>query len=132
MKISYLLITIFFLLGILNISGCESQSQSMIEKGYPPEYAQGYEDGCHSGKRAGGSLFDQFTKDVRRFEQDSEYSKGWNDGFRQCKSEQDAMEQQIQTNTQQQQLAEEKRHNEKMEEKNLLKGVDTSGLENLK
>ena len=66
----------------------------MIKEGYPLSYAEGFDDGCHSGNKAGGSLFDQFKKDTRRFEQDSQYAQGWSDGFRQCESQQEATQRQ--------------------------------------
>ncbi len=107
----------------------------MIRQGYPPSYADGFEDGCHSGKKAGGNMFDQFKKDVRRFQKDLQYAQGWSDGFRQCEAQQEAMERQMRTNIEQQRLMEEKRHNKKEEkrkkEQDILKGIDTSGLEGL-
>lgn len=56
---------------LLLLSGCATQKETMIKEGYPLSYAEGFDDGCHSGNKAGGSLFDQFKKDTRRFEQDS-------------------------------------------------------------
>ena len=64
MKISrqWLIISIVF--ALFAISGCMSQKEIMVSQGYPLSYAEGFEDGCHSGKKAGGSMFDQFKKDV--------------------------------------------------------------------
>ena len=80
---------------LLLLSGCASQKETMVKEGYPLSYAEGFDDGCHSGRKAGGSLFDQFKKDVRRFESDSQYAQGWSDGFRQCESEQEALQRQM-------------------------------------
>jgi hypothetical protein len=117
-------------------SGCASQKENMIKQGYPLAYADGFDDGCHSGKKAGGSMFDQFKKDVRRFEKDSQYTQGWSDGFRQCETEQEALQRQMRIGIEQQRLLEEKKHNDREEKRHLeteaLKGIDTRGLENLK
>ena len=66
----------------------------MIKQGYPLSYADGFDDGCHSGNQAGGSLFDEFKKDVRRFDNDKDYAQGWSDGFRQCETKQEAIQRQ--------------------------------------
>jgi hypothetical protein len=117
--------------GVIAMSGCVSQKDSMIEQGYPLPYADGFDDGCHSGNKAGGSLFDQFKKDVTRFNSDTQYSQGWSDGFRQCETEQEAIQRQARIGIEQGKLNEQKNHNHKTEN-NYLKGIDTSGLENLK
>ncbi len=113
--------------GLLFLGACVSERETMIKQGYPPAYADGYEDGCHSGAAAGGSILDQFKKDIRRFSTDSDYAQGWNDGFKQCKAKQEAMQKQYNSNIEQQRLQEEKRH-DKWEEKHnsgadALKGV---------
>ncbi len=79
-------------------------------------------------------MFDQFKKDVRRFASDTQYSQGWSDGFRQCETEQEALQRQVRIGIEQQKLneqKEQKEHNNKTEN-DYLKGIDTSGLENLK
>lgn len=81
-------------------------------------------------------MFDQFKKDVRRFEGDSQYGQGWSDGFRQCETEQEALQRQIRMSIEQQRLTEERKHNKWEEERHLerevLKGTDTNLLNNLK
>jgi len=135
LKHNYLIATAT-LCSILALSGCVSQKDSMVKQGYPLAYADGFDDGCHSGKKAGGSLFDQFKKDVNRFQKDTQYSQGWSDGFRQCETEEESLQRQVRMNIEQQRLMEEKKHNDWDEQRHLeseaLKGVDTSGLENLK
>ena len=70
---------------LLLLSGCATQKETMIKEGYPLAYAEGFDDGCHSGRKAGGNMFEQFKKDVRRFDKDSQYAQGWSDGFRQTR-----------------------------------------------
>ncbi len=71
----------------LAFSGCASTAESMRAQGYGPDYSQGYGDGCDSGKKAGGSILDQFKKNVDMYDYNHKYREGWDDGFRQCKSE---------------------------------------------
>ena len=52
---------------LLLLSGCATQQETMLKEGYPLSYVEGFDDGCHSGNKAGGSLFDDFKKDVTRF-----------------------------------------------------------------
>ncbi len=107
----------------------------MIKQGYPLSYADGFDDGCHSGNKAGGSMFDQFKKDIRRFEGDAQYAQGWSDGFRQCETEQEALQRQIRMGMEQQRLMEERKHNKWEEQRHLerevMKRIDTRGLDNL-
>ncbi len=136
MKKVHQLLIISAICSIIALSGCVTQKESMVKQGYPLAYADGFDDGCHSGKKAGGNMFDQFKKDVTRFQQDSQYAQGWSDGFRQCETEQEALERQIRMGMEQQRLMEEKKHNDWEEQRHLekeaLKGVDTRGLEKLK
>ncbi|MCK5664030.1 MAG: hypothetical protein KAI17_11115 [Thiotrichaceae bacterium] len=121
---------------IVTISGCASQADILREQGQPVAYVDGFDDGCHSGKKAGGSMFDQFKKDVRRFERDEEYGTGWSDGFRQCETEQEAIMRQTRMSMQYQQYSEQRRHDEVMESQHfnedMFKGIDTRGLNNFK
>ncbi len=136
MKKVHQLLIITAICSVIALFGCVTQKESMVKQGYPLAYADGFDDGCHSGKKAGGSMFDQFKKDVTRFQQDSQYAQGWSDGFRQCETEQEAMQRQIRMGMEQQRLMEEKKHNDWEEqrhlEKEVMKGVDTRGLEKLK
>jgi len=124
------------MLTALALSGCVSQKESMIKQGYPLAYADGFDDGCHSGNKAGGSMFEEFKKDVKRFGKDSEYAQGWSDGFRQCESEQEALQREIRMSIEHQRLMEEKKRNSWEEQRHLerevMKGIDTDALKNLK
>ena len=130
------LMLILIFSSLFMFGGCVSQRDTMVQQGYPLSYADGFDDGCHSGKKAGGSMFDQFKKDVRRFQTDKQYAQGWSDGFRQCETEQEALDRQIRMGMEQQRLLEEKKHNDWQEQRHLerevMKGIDTRGLENLK
>ena len=121
---------------LILLSGCVTQKETMIKQGYPLSYAEGFDDGCHSGNKAGGSLFDQFKKDVRRFESDTKYAQGWSDGFRQCESQQESIQRQTRMAIEQQKLSEQKKQNDLQEQYHLeseaLKGVDTSNFKYLK
>jgi len=124
------------LVAAIAVAGCLSTHDSMVRDGYPLAYADGFDDGCHSGHKAGGSLFDQFRKDVRRMNADTQYAQGWSDGFRQCESEEEAAQRQARMSIEQQKLIEARKRNEQAErrhlEKQALKGIDTRGLQNLK
>lgn len=136
MKTTHFVLLLLVAGTLLLLSGCVSQRDSMIQQGYPMSYVDGFDDGCHSGKKAGGQMFEQFKKDVKRFETDSQYAQGWSDAFRQCETEQEALERQMRMSIEQQKLMEQKKHNQWEEQRHLeneaLKGIDTSGLNNLK
>ncbi|GEM_PF-363495 len=121
---------------VVILPGCMSEADLLRQQGQPPAYVNGFDDGCHSGKKAGGSWFDQFKKDVNRFGKDKLYSQGWTDGFRQCETEEEAMLRNQRMALEYQKYSEQQRHNKAMESehfnKEILKGVDTRGLENLK
>ncbi|WP_456373517.1 hypothetical protein [Thiolapillus sp.] len=120
-------------LATLPLLACVDQTETMVRQGYPLAYAEGFQDGCHSGKKAGGSMFDQFRKDIQRFDTDHKYAQGWSDGFRQCESEQEALERQTRMYTEQQRLYEQQKHDRREEKHYLqtevLKGVDGKALE---
>ena len=70
----------------LLLSGCETTHEQMINQGYPPAYADGFQDGCSSGRQAAGLMVGGFRKDVPRYLHERQYESGWDDGFRQCLS----------------------------------------------
>ncbi|ACJ27486.1 Conserved hypothetical protein [Shewanella piezotolerans WP3] len=120
---------------VFMLSGCVSQHDLMVEKGFPLPYADGFDDGCHSGNKAGGSSFDEFKKDVNRFNNDKQYAQGWSDGFRQCETEQEAAQRQTRMLIEQQQLQEQKKANDinqqRALEREVMKGIDTDALKSL-
>lgn len=129
------MILIIMAFGLLTLTGCADQKQTMIDKGYPMAYVEGFDDGCHSGKKAGGNMFEEFKKDVDRFESDRQYSQGWSDAFRQCETEQESLDRQIRMSIEQQQLSEARKNNELQKryhlESQVFKDVDTSSLKTL-
>jgi hypothetical protein len=80
-------VTLAALAVTLALAGCVSVRETMIERGFPPAYADGYADGCSSGDEAAGGLFYDTRKDTTRYSTDRQYAQGWDSGFRQCKSE---------------------------------------------
>jgi hypothetical protein len=42
----------------------------LIAKGYPPAFADGFDDGCVSGRQAAGSISGEFRKNVPRYLKD--------------------------------------------------------------
>jgi len=67
---------IIFLVGCLT-----SPREGFIKAGYDPNYADGYEQGWFSGHVAAGYPYCSFQKNTHRYENDSQYKQGWNDGF---------------------------------------------------
>ncbi len=72
---------------LLLLAGCASEGQRLMQEGASPEYAQGFDDGCASGKKSAGDMFSQFHKNVRAYQQNSDYRQGWNDGHEECEEE---------------------------------------------
>ena len=90
------ILTISLLIALTgSFTGCASTAENMQAQGYGPIYSQGYGDGCDSGKKAGGSMFDQFKKNVNQYDSQYKYREGWDDGYRQCKSEEIQLERSI-------------------------------------
>ncbi|MGV2465744.1 UNVERIFIED_CONTAM: hypothetical protein QO022_45345, partial [Pseudomonas aeruginosa] len=80
------LVLALILLTATLLGGCESTHQYLLAKGYPPAYADGFDDGCGSGRQAAGSISGEFRKDVPRYLREAIYASGWGDGFEQCRS----------------------------------------------
>ena len=91
MKQNRLLIASAALAALFVLGGCSSTSETMMQQGYSPDYSHGYEDGCKSGRKAGGSMIDQFSKNVRLYDNDYKYREGWDDGFRVCRGQEKEM-----------------------------------------
>jgi hypothetical protein len=78
--------------GAAAVVGCTSVQESLVQRGYPPAYAEGYEHGCASGKAAGGGLFAEAQKDESRYGAgEGEYAQGWDAGYAKCLSDTRAM-----------------------------------------
>jgi len=70
---------------VVALAGCQSTHEQMVNQGYPPGYADGFKDGCGSGREAAG-VNGFFRKDVPRYLNEKVYATGWDDGFRQCQA----------------------------------------------
>ena len=73
------------------LAACGSVEDALIERGLPPAYAEGYADGCASGKEVAGGLFAKARKDASRYDTNSQYAQGWNEGFEECRRDTAAM-----------------------------------------
>lgn len=71
---------------VVVMAGCQSTHEQLIAEGYPPAFADGFQDGCGSGRGAAGAN-GLYKKDVPRYLKDKVYAEGWGDGFRQCQGE---------------------------------------------
>ena len=80
-------ITLAALVTILALAACASVRETMIERGFPPAYADGYADGCSSGNEAAGGLFYETRKDMTRYGADRQYTQGWDKGFQRCRDQ---------------------------------------------
>jgi hypothetical protein len=69
----------------LALAACTSTRDALIERGFDPAYAEGYDDGCSSGNDAAGGFFAETRKDRGRYGNDSQYSQGWDAGFAKCR-----------------------------------------------
>lgn len=81
----------------LNLFACATQqldwyAEQLAHQGRPAEYIDGYVEGCDSGYHAADVPYHRFTKDLERFQSDQLYRDGWNDGFNNCKKEQESVE----------------------------------------
>ena len=68
------------------LAGCQTTHQDLLAKGYPPAFADGFDEGCSSGRQAAGVITGEFKKNVPRYLNDPIYAQGWDDGFRQCQA----------------------------------------------
>lgn len=85
---------ICMLLLFASLVGCETTHQTLIAQGYPPAYADGFDDGCGSGRQAAGAITGEFRKNVPRYLADQRYAAGWGDGFQQCQAQYSSQERQ--------------------------------------
>jgi len=106
--------------GMMIFAGCASQKEVMMQEGHSSAYAEGFDDGCHSGKKAGGNMFESFKKDENRFARHSKYTQGWSDGFRECENEQEALDRQIRMGMEQQRINNEREHYKHADEYHLM------------
>ena len=77
---------------LIALAGCQTTHEQMLAQGYPPAFADGFRDGCSSGRQAAGVMTGEFKKDVPRYLNDANYAEGWSDGFRQCEAMRESQE----------------------------------------
>ena len=68
--------TLAALIMLVTLAACVSERDALIEQGFAPAYAEGYDDGCASGSTAAGGLFDEPRKDAERYATDTQYTHG--------------------------------------------------------
>lgn len=66
--------------------GCGTTRDYLVHQGYPPAFADGFQDGCNSGHQAAGAISGTYHKNVPRYLADAQYATGWGDGFEQCQA----------------------------------------------
>lgn len=74
------------------LTGCATLREQMTAAGYDPSYIDGYEHGHSSGYVAAGHPWYSFQKDTYRFDSDSQYRQGWNDGFQVAKGQYESIQ----------------------------------------
>jgi hypothetical protein len=80
------------LMALTVLAACASIEDTLIARGYPPAYAEGYDDGCASGKAAAGGLFATAQEDQSRYQDSaSQYVRGWDAGYQKCLADTRAM-----------------------------------------
>jgi hypothetical protein len=83
--------TLAALIMLVTLAACVSERDALIEQGFAPAYAEGYDDGCASGSAAAGGLFAEPRKDAGRYATDTQYTQGWDAGFAKCQRDTAAM-----------------------------------------
>ncbi|MET1078589.1 MAG: hypothetical protein ABWY06_11290 [Pseudomonas sp.] len=68
------------------LSGCQSTRETLLGQGYPPAFAEGFQDGCQSGQQAAGAISGGYRKNVPLYLSSAQYAEGWGDGFQQCQA----------------------------------------------
>ncbi len=119
----------------LSISGhCLSQNDPLLNHGSTLSYADGFDDGCYSGKKAGSNQFGKFQKDRGRFTGDTYYSQGWSDGFRQCETKLESIQRETRMAMEQQRLRQQNHAGQQQRhlEREVIFGADSDSLQSLK
>jgi hypothetical protein len=73
---------------VVQLSGCATPGGTSDAGNRTPAYADGYKDGCASGRVSQGSMFDFERRNTSRFDSDKQYAQGWTDAFQKCAYEQ--------------------------------------------
>jgi hypothetical protein len=75
------------------LAACTSTTDALLQRGFSPAYADGYEQGCASGKAAAdsGGPAAAPTDDRRYQAGEGEYAEGWDAGFGTCQRDRQIM-----------------------------------------
>jgi hypothetical protein len=102
------ILLIFTCVGVAALlTSCATEGQRLMNEGASPAYAQGFDDGCSSGKKSAGDMFSQFHKNVQEFQHNQDYRQGWNDGHEECRNEWLSMNRQQRLSIEEQRAADE-------------------------
>lgn len=76
--------TLAALAALSALAGCAAPATSdkpgVNLSGFPPEFREGYSDGCNSARSLVAT-----KKDEKRMKSDPQYAAGWRDGYDMCK-----------------------------------------------
>ena len=72
---------------VVGVRACGNANEPPLGEDQPPAYADGYRDGCETGRKAGGDPFSVFIKNTQRYEVEAPYQRGWDDGFNACEAQ---------------------------------------------
>lgn len=76
------------LLLAIPLASCKPVQMYFIPREGPPDYVEGYDDGCDSGISSGGSIIQRFFYVYKRNPEKLDnalYKAGWNDGWGYCR-----------------------------------------------
>ncbi len=73
---------------LIGTSACKPIQMYMIDRKGPPDYVQGFDDGCDSGVASSGSIlqrvFSPYRRDPEKID-NSLYKTGWSEGYNYCR-----------------------------------------------
>ncbi len=130
------LIKVLIFVTLLTLTACGTTDSALMDQGKSDSYIIGFHDGRHSGMSEEGNRYEHYIKDENRFTNDIDYKQGWIDG------EVEGKHLQVQavsigetiggaySGAKISKEAKKSRDFDK-EVKDTIKGVDTTGIENL-
>jgi hypothetical protein len=131
------LLGLFLIATSLFLSACGTTDGSLRNEGRGESYIQGFHDGRHSGMKEEGNPYEHFIKDEARFRDDTGYRSGWMAGEVEGNSLQDqavAVGNAAAGAYSSSQISKEAGKSTDFDKtaKDAVKGVDTTGMENLR
>ncbi|MCF7502476.1 hypothetical protein L3V34_01335 [Vibrio sp. L3-7] len=121
---------VLVILFVLISTGCGTSDSALMKSGHNESYIQGFHEGRHSGMQETGNDFEDYIKDEKRFNSDTDYKQGWLAGESEGKKLQDEATS-IGTGLAGSYPQKTKSTSSDDAAKEALKGIDTSGLESL-